>query len=381
MPLISPGTYFMQGNEACALGAVAAGCRFFAFYPITPAGEIAEKMSHLLPKARGVFIQMEDEIAAIGSVIGASWTGLKAMTATSGPGFSLMQENIGYAVMTETPCVIVDVQRAGPSTGIVSAPMQGDVVQARHGSHGEYEIIALAPSSAQEMFDITIRAFNLAEQYRTPVIVLADETVGHMREEVNIPEEGTVKIVNRKIPSSPEEASRAFLSPSVAPMPKFGMGFSAHVTGSSHDEYGKRQASAPEAIDKIVRTISEKIRAHTAEISTIEEMMLDDADIALVAYGSCARTAEYVVKQARQRGVRAGLLRLIGLWPFPGEIVQEALKPVHRVVVLENNLGQILPEVQRVAAEGSEVVFLPPETIATLHRPAYVLEHVMEATR
>jgi len=338
-------------------------------------------MSQLLPKARGVYIQMEDEIAAIGSVIGASWTSLKAMTATSGPGFSLMQENIGYAVMTETPCIIVDVQRAGPSTGIVSAPMQGDVVQARRGSHGEYEIIALAPSSAQEMFDITIRAFNLAEQFRTPVIVLADETVGHMREEVIIPEESTIKIVNRRIPSGAAEASRGFLSPSVAPMPMFGMGFSAHVTGSSHDEYGKRRASAPEAIDKIVRTISDKIRRHIAEISTIEKVMLDDADVAMVAYGSCARTAEYVVKQAREKGVRAGLLRLVGLWPFPGEMVQEALRPVRRVIVLENNLGQIFPEVERVTAEGSEAIFLPPETIATLHRPAYVLEHVTEAAR
>jgi len=370
----------MQGNEACALSAVAAGCRFFAFYPITPAGEIAEKMSELLPKARGVYIQMEDEIAAIGSIIGASWTGRKTMTATSGPGFSLMQENIGYAVMTETPCVIVDVQRAGPSTGIVSAPMQGDVVQARHGSHGEYEIIALAPSSAQEMFDMTIRAFNLSEQYRTPVIVLADETVAHMREEVLIPEEGSFKIVNRKFPSSAEEASHAFLNASVAPMPIFGNGFSAHVTGSSHDEYGKRQASAPEAIDKIIRTIVAKIKPHTAEISEIEKVMLDDADTVLVAYGSCARTAEYVMKQARNKGVRVGLLRLKGIWPFPGEAVGEALESVRRVIVLENNLGQIFPEIERVTTGETKTIFLPPETLATMHRPDYVLQHVMEAT-
>ncbi len=371
----------MQGNEACALGAVAAGCRFFAFYPITPAGEIAEKMSQLLPRARGVYIQMEDEIAAIGSVIGASWTGLKAMTATSGPGFSLMQENIGYAVMTETPCVIVDVQRAGPSTGIVSAPMQGDVVQARRGSHGEYEIIALAPSSAQEMFDVTIRAFNLSEQYRTPVIVLADETVAHMREEVIIPEEASITVINRKIPSNREEASRAFLSSSVAPMPVFGMGFSVHVTGSSHDEFGKRQASAPEAIDKIVRTISCKIGAHAAEISSIEEVMLDDADIALVAYGSCARTAEYVVKQGRERGIRVGMLRLVGLWPFPANGVKESLKCVHKVIVLENNLGQLFPEVERAITGETVAMFLPPETIGTLHRPGYVLENVLEAAK
>lgn len=369
----------MQGNEACALGAVAAGCRFFAFYPITPAGEIAEKMSELLPKARGVYIQMEDEIAAIGSVIGASWTGLRAMTATSGPGFSLMQENIGYAVMTETPCVIVDVQRAGPSTGIVSAPMQGDVAQARHGSHGEYEIIALAPSSAQEMFDLTLHAFNLAEQYRTPVILLADETVAHMREEVSIPEEGGIAVISRKLPSNQEEASRGFLSASVAPMPIFGMGFSAHVTGSSHDEYGRRRASAPEAIDKIVRTISDKIRAHTTEISSTQKLMLDDADVALVAYGSCARTAEYVVKRGRERGIRVGMLRLIGLWPFPAKRVQEALQSVHRVIVMENNLGQVFPEVERATTGDTETVFLPPETIGTLHRPAYVLKHVLEA--
>lgn len=366
----------MQGNEACALGAVAGGCRFFAFYPITPAGEIAEKMSQLLPRTRGVYIQMEDEIAAIGSVIGASWTGLKAMTATSGPGFSLMQENIGYAVMTETPCVIVDVQRAGPSTGIVSAPMQGDVVQARHGSHGEYEIIALAPSSAQEMFDLTIRAFNLAEQYRTPVIVLADETVAHMREEVIIPQEDSLTILSRKVSSNAEDAARGFLSPSVAPMPIFGKGFAAHVTGSSHDEYGMRQASAPEAIDKIVRTINQKIVPHTDQISSIEKIMLDDADVALVAYGSCARTAEYVVKHARKQGIKVGLLRPIGLWPFPAEGVREALKSVKRVIVLENNLGQLFPEIERAVPSNAETTFLAPEILATLHRPDYVMKHV-----
>ena len=375
------GTHFMQGNEACALGAVAAGCRFFAFYPITPAGEIAEKMSQLLPRTRGVYIQMEDEIAAIGSVIGASWTGLKAMTATSGPGFSLMQENIGYAVMTETPCVIVDVQRAGPSTGIVSAPMQGDVVQARRGSHGEYEIIALAPSSAQEMFDLTIRAFNLAEEYRTPVIVLADETVAHMREEVMIPEESTLTITNRKVPSNVEDAAHGFLNPSVAPMPIFGKGFAAHVTGSAHDEFGMRRASEPQAIDKIVRTINQKIVPHTDQISTTERIMLGDAEIALVAYGSCARTAEHVVKQARKEGIKVGLLRPIGLWPFPARQMKESLKSVKRVIVLENNLGQLYSEIERVAPDSAGTSFLAPETLATLHRPDYVLKHVMAEGR
>ncbi len=366
----------MQGNEACALGAVAAGCHFFSFYPITPAGEIAEKMAQLLPKTRGVYLQMEDEIAALGSVIGASWTGLKSMTATSGPGFSLIQENIGYAVITETPCVIVDVQRAGPSTGIVSAPMQGDVVQARRGSHGEYEIIALAPSSAQEMYDMTVRAFNLAEQYRTPVILLADETVAHMREEVMILEESSFIIINRKVPSNREDASRAFLNASVAPMPIFGRGFAAHVTGSSHDEHGQRKASSPEAIDRIVRTINAKIELHTPEISTIEKIMVEDADTVMVAYDSCARTAEFVVKQARQRGMRVGLLKLMGIWPFPHEGVMEGLKSARRVVVLENNLGQLFPEIVRLVPKSAETVFLPPEIIGTLHRPAFVLGEV-----
>jgi len=256
--------------------------------------------------------------------------------------------------------------------------MQGDVIQARRGSHGEYEIIALAPSSAQEMFDLTIRAFNLAEQYRTPVIVLSDETVAHIREEVTIPEESSLAIVNRKVPSNVEEAAHGFLNPSVAPMPIFGKGFAAHVTGSSHDALGMRQASAPEAIDKIVRTIHQKIVPHTDEISGTERIMLEDAEIALVAYGSCARTAEYVVNQARKEGIRVGLLRLIGLWPFPARQVKEALNSVKRVIVLENNLGQLLPEIERVVPSTATTSFLPPETLATLHRPDYVLKQVRE---
>jgi 2-oxoglutarate ferredoxin oxidoreductase subunit alpha len=250
------------------------------------------------------------------------------------------------------------------------------MIQARHGSHGEYEIIALAPSSAQEMFEMTVRAFNLAEQYRTPVIVLADETVGHMREEVVIPSGNSLTIVNRRVPSSREDASKAFLSASVAPMPIFGRGFSAHVTGSSHDEYGMRKASAPEAIDKIVRTINAKIAPHAHEISSVERIMLEDAETALVAYGSCARTAEYVVKQARQKGLQVGLLRLMGIWPFPHEGVREALKSSRRVLVLENNLGQLFPEIERLAPESAETLFLPPEVIGTLHRPAYVLDQI-----
>jgi len=231
------------------------------------------------------------------------------------------------------------------------------------------------------MFDLTIRAFNLAEEYRTPVIVLADETVAHMREEVMIPEESTLAITNRKVPSSVEEAAHGFLNPSVAPMPIFGKGFAAHVTGSAHDEFGMRQASEPQAIDKIVRTINQKIVPHTDQISTTERIMLGDAEIALVAYGSCARTAEHVVKQARKEGIKVGLLRPIGLWPFPARQVKESLKSVKRVIVLENNLGQLFPEIERVAPDSAGTSFLAPETLATLHRPDYVLKHVMAEVR
>lgn len=374
-----PSVRFMQGNEACARGAIAAGCRFFAFYPITPAGEIAEQMSRLLPKLRGTYIQMEDEIASISAVIGASWTGAKAMTATSGPGFSLMQENIGFAVVTETPCVIVNVQRAGPSTGIPSLPMQGDVVQARHGSHGEYEIIVLAPSSVQEMFTLTVEAFNLSERYRTPVIVLADEIIGHMREDVAIPEQSHLKIIDRKIPKTPGEAAAPFLDEEVAPMPLFGMGYSVHVTGSCHDKFGYRNVTDPESIDQLVRALANKIRKHIDQIARIETRCTEDAEVIVLTYGSCARVAQYAVEEARRHGAKAGFVRLISLWPFAREIVAEAIGDAKKVIVLENNLGQIVHEVERIIPAHSEVAFLPPEIIATLHRPDYVLESILKA--
>jgi 2-oxoglutarate ferredoxin oxidoreductase subunit alpha len=376
--MTKPGVYFMQGNEACARGAIAAGCRFFTFYPITPAGEIAEQLSELLPRLKGIYAQMEDEIASIGAVIGASWTGTKAMTATSGPGFSLMQENIGYAVMTETPCVIVNVQRAGPSTGIPSLPMQGDIIQARHGSHGEYEIIALAPSSVQEMFDLTLEAFNLSEQYRTPVIVLADEIIGHMREQVTIPESSQLRIIDRRKPKISDEVIAAFLDEEVAPMPVFGMGHSVHVTGSCHDEFGYRNVTDPESIDRLVRALMNKIRKHVNQIARIETRRTKDAEVVVLAYGSCARTAQYVVDEARRHGVKAGFVRLITLWPFAEEKVAEAIGNAKKVVVLENNLGQIVHEVERIIPADSDIAFLAPEVLGTLHDPGYVLRHVLK---
>ena len=378
---IEAGTYFMQGNEACAEGAIAAGCRYFAFYPITPAGEIAERMAERLPRLGGIYIQMEDEIAALGSVIGASWTGVKAMTATSGPGFSLMQEHIGHAVMTETPCVIVDVQRAGPSTGIPPVPMQGDIYQARRGSHGEYEIIVLAPYSAQEMFDLTIEAFNLSEEYRTPVILLPDEIVGHMREEVTIPSFSSLKLVERKKPTVPPEEFKPFLDESVAPMPSFGTGYHVHVTGSSHDERGFRNVRDPEAIDKVVRRLCAKIRKNIDKITKVETKYMDDADVALLSYGSSARAALYVAKEARAKGFKVGFIRLITLWPFADAAVREVAQQVRKILVFEDNLGQIVNEVQRAVAGSVEVELISPEVIGTLHRPDYALNRVLQGVR
>lgn len=378
--IVKPGTYFLMGNEACALGAIAAGCRFFAFYPITPANEIAEYISTLLPKVKGVYIQMEDEISSIASVIGASWTGRKAMTATSGPGFTLMQENIGYAAATETPCIIVDVQRCGPSTGTPPLPMQGDVYQAKYGSHCEYPIIALAPSSVEEMFTLTIEAFNLAETYRTPVILLSDAVVGHLMETVEIPDVSKIKIVERRKPNKGSD-SKYFLDENVAPMPVFGFGYKAHVTGSTHDERGFRNVEDPVYVDKVVRTLHRKIQKHKDQIVKVETKYMDDAEIALLTYGSVARTAAHVVKLARREGMKVGLVRLITLWPFADTQVQEIARNVRKIVVMENNLGQMFSKVREFASKYADVEFLPPRIIGALHEPVYVMNFLKEVYR
>lgn len=379
--IIEPGKHLMMGNEACAFGAIFAGCRYFAFYPITPANEIAEQMSTLLPKIGGIYIQMEDEISSIASVIGSSWAGKKAMVATSGPGFTLMQENIGYAVMTETPCVIVDVQRCGPSTGTPPLPMQGDVYQTRRGSHGEYEIIALAPSSAQDMFQLTIEAFNLAETYRTPVVVLSDALVGHTTESVEIPDLATIDIVERKKPTRSSEETRPFLDEDVAPMPIFGSGYSVHVTASTHDETGLRNVESPLSVDNLVRKLCMKIRKHRNEIVKVETRYLDDAEVVLVAYGSVARSALYVVKRAREKGLKVGYVRPITLWPFPDDAILNVAKKAKKIMVMENNMGQIVNEVRRVAGGTAEVMFLSPRILGTIHEPSYVLEKLNEVCK
>ena len=374
------GRHFMQGNTACAEGALAAGCSFMAGYPITPATEISERLAVRLPAIRGedcVFIQMEDEISSLAAVIGASWTGSKAMTATSGPGMSLMMEHLGYAVGTETPCVIVDVQRGGPTTGIPAVELQGDVVQARRGSHGEYSIIALAPSSPQECFDLTVTAFNLAERYRTPVVVLSDAFIGHMREEVIIPSVSEIVIADRKLPAPGynSETDTAFLSVDVAPMPIFGRGFRSHVTSSCHLETGQRNVTDAFALDNFIRKLSGKIDTHLDDIVIVDDAT-DGAEIAIFSYGSVHRAAVAAAEAARAEGIAVGTFRPVTLWPFPEREIAELSRHVGAILVLENNLGQMLPYVK--AAADCPVHFREPETLGTLHDIDRILDALRE---
>jgi len=353
------GVHFMNGDIACAEGALATGCRFFAGYPITPATEIAEHLSRRMPELGGIYIQMEDEIASIAAVIGASYAGLKAMTATSGPGFSLMQENIGLAAMTETPCVIVDIMRGGPSTGQPTLPGQQDVMQAKWGSHGDYATIALSPSSVQEMFNLTIEAFNLAEAYRVPTLLMGDEIVAHMWEKVVVPHASEIKIVNRKKPSASPGKYGPFVPNDdlVPPMACFGEGYRFHATGLTHDEMGYPRTQSSEVQAKLVKRLCEKISRNEDKIVKVEEVMLEDADVAVVAYGIVARAALSAVRKARETGIKAGLLRLITLWPFPEKPVAKIANQTKAIVVPEMNCGQIVREVQR-AAKTTPVSFL-----------------------
>jgi len=370
------GAHFMNGDVACAEGAIAAGCRFFAGYPITPATEIAEHLSQRMPEIGGIYIQMEDEIGSIAAVIGASYTGLKAMTATSGPGFSLMQENIGLAVMTEAPCVIVDVMRGGPSTGQPTLPGQQDVMQAKWGSHGDYEIIALAPSSVQEMFDLTVETFNLSETYRVPTILLADEIVAHMWEKVVIQPVEKMNIVNRKKPNVSPEKYMPFMPDDdlVPPMACFGEGFSFHASGLTHDEHGYPQTQSSEVQQRLVKRLCDKIRKNADKIIRVEEVMLEDADVVVVAYGIVARAALSAVRKARAEGIKAGLLRPITLWPFPEKHVAKIAKQAKKIVVAEMNCGQLVREVERAAKE-TPVVFLS-KLGEDPHTPMEILEAI-----
>lgn len=373
------GLHFMQGDIACAEGAVAAGCRFFAGYPITPASEIAERMSSRLPQVGGTYVQMEDELGSIAAVVGASWTGTKAMTATSGPGISLMLENIGYAIATETPCVVVNVQRGAPSTGTPSLPLQGDLLQARRGSHGEYEVIALAPSSIQEIFDLTIEAFNLAERFRAPVFLLIDSFIGHMREEILVPEENKINTVERRIPASGMDFSeyKSSLDEGVAPMPIFGKGFKSHVTGSTHNSYGKRNVTDPEALDYYIKSLNNKIRKHRKEIVSVDAD-IEESDVVLLSYGTTYRAVREAKEKLKKDKIEVGSFRLISVWPFPDEQIEEIAGKVKTIIVLENNLGQILPYVEAAAKCRAEVIFLPPDILGTIHTPDTIVNKVKE---
>ena len=341
----------MQGNEACAEGAIAAGVRFFAGYPITPSTEVAETMAKLLPQAGGKFVQMEDEIASMGAVLGASLAGLKAMDATSGPGFSLKQELIGYAACAEIPCVLVNVQRVGPSTGQPTAPSQADVMQARWGTHGDHPIIALSPWSVRETYDATVMAVNYAERFRTPVILLMDEIVGHLREKVELPEPGGLEIYPRRVPKKTRaEGYQPFepdedLVPNVA---NFGKGCRIHVTGLLHDDTGFPVGS-PAVTENSIRRLHEKISRAGEEIIHTEEYFMEDAEYAVVSFGGTARTAYEAVANARKKGQKAGLLRLVTIWPFADKAIERLAARVKGILVAELNYGQIVHEVRRAA--------------------------------
>lgn len=364
----------VQGNEACVRGAIKAGCRFFAGYPITPASEIAELMALELPKNQGIFIQMEDEIASINTVIGAAWGGIKACTATSGPGFSLMQEGIGYAALTETPCVIINVQRGGPATGQPTLSAQQDVMQAKYGSHGDYEIIALCPSSVQEAFDLTVKAFNLSERYRVPTIVLSDEIVGHTRERLRIPSRVEVQ-ARRKPKASPERYKpyKALKSGLLDGMPSFGQGYKVLIDGQLHDERGIRAGHDPVISGKLVERICRKITDHASELVDIDEYFTQDAQTIVLSYGSVARSAFHAVKLARERGLKVGFLKIKILWPFPDERIKKAIQNAGKIIVPEMNIGKICREVERVARGNQEIISLP-KLGGAMHTPQEIFK-------
>ncbi|WP_371367177.1 2-oxoglutarate oxidoreductase subunit KorA [Sporomusa rhizae] len=371
----------MQGNHACAEGALAAGARFFAGYPITPSTEVAELLAKRLPQVGGTFIQMEDEIAGMAATIGAALTGVKSLTATSGPGFSLKQELIGYASMAEVPCVIVNVQRVGPSTGQPTSPAQADIMQARWGSHGDRGVIALSPSSVPECFSLTVEAFNLAEKYRTPVVLLLDEIIGHMREKIEVPDTESLTIVNRKKPALPPGEFLPYKpdADGVPPMPAYGDGYRFHVTGLAHD-YTGFPSGANSTSHELIARLHTKITDHLAEIIYFEEQCLEDAEVAVIAFGGTARTAYAAVEMARGQGIKAGLFRPITIWPSPEEQIKALAKKVKTIIVAELNYGQYVDEIERIVAGQAQVVSLAKWNNDPI-TPQEMLAAITEASR
>jgi 2-oxoglutarate ferredoxin oxidoreductase subunit alpha len=375
---ILAGTHFLNGDEACAEGAVAAGCELFAGYPITPQSEIAERISRRLPQVGGVFIQMEDEISSLAATLGGAWAGKKSMTATSGPGFSLMMENLGLGMMTETPCVVVNIQRGGPSTGLPTLVAQGDMMQARWGSHGDYGVAALVPSSPQEAFELTVRAFNLAETLRMPILVMADEVVGHMFERVDI-DPAKIEIVERKAPNKPPGEFLLYEpGEDLVPqgMPALGDGYKVHVTGLTHDERGYPVLNA-ETQNRLVPRLRNKITHNIDKIIDVEETDLDDAEVVIVTYGISARSSLGALRQARAKGLKVGMLRLRTVWPFPSDVLRSLADRVGGFVVPELNLGQMVLEVERAVC-GRTAVQHVPHAGGAIHDPETILSAIEE---
>jgi 2-oxoglutarate ferredoxin oxidoreductase subunit alpha len=375
------GEHFMNGDVAAAEGGLAAGCRFFAGYPITPATEVAERMSERLPEVGGVYIQMEDEIASMNALLGGAWGGFRTMTSTSGPGFSLMMENIGLGAMLETPCVIVNVQRGGPSTGLPTLVGQADMMQARWGSHGDYEIIALTPNSPQECFDFTVKAHNLADRYRVPVFVMTDESVGHMTEKVVIPPADQIEVVPRRISKKKpgEYLPYEYGEDLVPDMVEAGKGYRIHVTGLTHDKKGYPVINA-EAQHANVTRIVNKIRNAADKIVEFEEQQMEDAEVVVLSYGITSRIAQLAVEMGRERGIKVGMLRLIVAWPFPEKKIEELAHKVKGFVVAENNMGQMFYEVQRCAGKGVKTL-LSPHCGGDVHLPEQILTQIEETLK
>lgn len=375
------GAHYLDGNYATAEGAIAAGCKFFAGYPITPSTEIAERVSRRFPLVRGVFVQMEDELASMAAILGASWGGTKSMTCTSGPGFSLMMENLGLGIMLETPCVLVNVQRGGPSTGLPTLPGQADMMQARWGSHGDYEVIALAPDSPQESFEVAILAFNLAEKYRMPVLIMTDECVGHMTEKVVIPPPEEIELVERRYTTrKPGEAwPYEEADGLIPPMTPVGEGYKFHITGLTHDHRGYPVINA-EAQEKNIRRLVDKVRVNAEEIIRLEEEEVEGAEVVVMAYGITSRVIQPAIARARADGIKVGRIKMVTIWPFPEKRVLELAGKVKALVMVEMNCGQVFLEMNRCAA-GKCGTYLAGHAGGTVHDPDDVYNTIKEAVK
>ena len=375
------GSHYLDGNHACAEGAIAAGCTFFGGYPITPSTEIAERVSRRFPKVGGVFIQMEDELASMASILGASSGGAKSMSCTSGPGFSLMMENLGLGIMLETPCVLVNVQRGGPSTGLPTLPGQADMMQARWGSHGDYEVIALAPDSPQESFELTIHAFNLSEKYRMPILIMTDECVGHMTEKVAIPPADQIDLVERKYTKKKPGEAWPYdpNGDGISPLLPIGKGYKFHITGLTHDYRGYPVITA-EAHEWNVRRLMDKVNNHVDDIIWLQEQDVEGAEVVVMAYGISSRVMQPAIARARKEGIKVGQIKMVTVWPFPEKRVRELAAKVKSLVMVEMNLGQVFLEMDRCAA-GKCRTHLVGHYGGTVHKPDEIYDAIKEAAK